>query len=127
MGAMDVLQRYAAAWRAGDIDALFAAYADDAVFHYFGTSDLAGTHVGREAVLTALITASSRAPRELLAIVDVLAGEHLGAIVARERLTRDDESADVERVFLYRTAGDRIAECWLHEQDQALIDRFWRA
>jgi hypothetical protein len=124
---MDVLRRYADSWLAGDVDALFAAYADDAVFHYFGTSDLAGTHVGKDAVLAALITASSRAPRQLLEIVDVLAGEHRGAIVARERLTRDGDAADVERVFLYRVEGDRIAECWLHEQDQALVDRFWRS
>ncbi len=48
MGTHSVLQAYADSWVAGDIDALFAAYAENAVFHYFGSSDLAGTHVGRE-------------------------------------------------------------------------------
>ena len=122
---MEVLRRYVDSWVAGDIDALFASYADDAVFHYFGTSDLAGDHHGKDAVLTALITASSRAARELVAIVDVLAGDERGAIVATERLSRDGASHVVDRVFLYRVEGERIAECWLYEQDQALIDRLW--
>jgi hypothetical protein len=125
METMAVLQRYAERWLAGDVDALFASYAEDAVFHYYGTSDLAGDHAGRDAVLTVLIAASSRAARELLEIVDVLAGANRGAIVARERLTRDGESHDVTRVFLYRVEGDRIAECWLYDEDQALIDRLW--
>lgn len=127
MGTMDVLRRYAERWQAGDIDALFATYADDAVFHYAGTTDIAGTKTGKDAVLTALIEASSRATRELLEIVDVLAGDRLGAIVSRERLTRDGESHDLRRVFLYRVEADRIAECWLFDEDQALIDQLWAA
>ncbi len=124
---MSVLHRYAERWKAGDLEALFAFYADDVIFHYFGSSDLSGDHVGKDAALTALVTASGRAPRELVGIIDVLDGDQRGAIVARERLTRDGESAVVDRVLLYRLADDRIAECWLYDQDQALIDRFWRA
>lgn len=125
VGTLEVLRRYAESWTAGDIDALFASYADDAVFHYFGTSDLAGVHRGKSSVLTALIAASSRASRELVEIVDVLAGDERGAIVARERLTRGEESVEIERVFLYRVEGAQIAECWLYDQDQRLVDRLW--
>ena len=124
MGTHAVLRRYADAWLAGDIDALFAAYADDAVFHYFGETDLAGDHVGKDACLAAMITVSSRAPRDQLEVVDVLAGDVLGAIVVRERLAGTHV---VERAFLYRVEGDRIAECWLYDQDQRLIDRLWSA
>jgi hypothetical protein len=26
----------------------------------------------------------------------------------------------------YRVAGGKIAECWVYDEDQALIDRLWR-
>ena len=124
MGTQDTLRAYADAWLAGDVDSVFAAYADDAVFHYFGTSDLAGTHVGKDACITAMVAASTRAQRELLEVVDVLAGDVLGAIVVRERLAGEHE---LERTFLYRVVDDRIAECWVYDQDQRLIDSLWSA
>lgn len=120
-----VLQAYADGWVAGSAT-LFDAYAGDCTFHYFGTTDLAGTHEGKDACLTAMLRASARAARSELEIVDVLAGAATGAIVVRERLTRDDESHVVQRTLRYRVAGGRIVECWLLDEDQALVDRLWR-
>ena len=119
------LNDYAAAWRAGDLTRMFDAYDDDVVFHYSGETDLAGDHVGKDAAVQAMIAASTRATRTLVDIVDVLVGERLGAIVAIERFERDGESADVQRVLLYRVDGGRIVECWLYDSDQRQIDRFW--
>jgi hypothetical protein len=120
------LRRYAERWLAGDIDALLGTYADDVVFHYFGTTDLAGAHVGRDAAVERMVVASTRAPRQLVEIVDVLVGEVLGTIVAVERLERDGEVATVRRVLVYRVEAGKIVECWVLDEDQALIDRFWR-
>ncbi|MDP1820621.1 MAG: nuclear transport factor 2 family protein [Acidimicrobiales bacterium] len=122
-----LLEGYAEAWKVGDLEVLLGAYADDVVFHYFGGTDLAGAHVGKEAAVQAMVTVSTRAARELLEVVDVLAGDRLGTLVVRERLVRDGEQADVQRVFLYRVDGKRIVECWVLDEDQALIDRFWRS
>jgi hypothetical protein len=116
------LRRYADSWLAGDL----GAYADDVVFHYFGTTDVAGDHVGKEAAVERMVVASTRAPRELVEVVDVLAGDRLGAIVAVERLARDGEDATVRRVLVYRVELGKIAECWVLDEDQAQIDRFWR-
>jgi hypothetical protein len=121
-----VLEAYVRAWRSGDLDGLLGAYADDVVFHYFGTTDLAGAHVGKAAAVEAMVTVSTRAQRELLEVVDVLVGDELGALVVRERLVRGEDEADVRRVLVYRVEGEQIVECWLHDEDQALIDRFWR-
>lgn len=128
MGAAEtlaVLRRYADGWAAGEPD-LFDNYADDATFHYFGATDLAGSHRGEDACLTALITASARAPRTLLEVVDVLAGERSGALVVRELLRRDGEEHELVRTLRFRVADDRIVECWLLDEDQALVDRLWR-
>ena len=99
---------------------LFDHYADDCTFHYSGTTDLAGTHVGKEACLTAMITARTRAPRELLEIVDVLAGDVVRraggarAAGARRRVPRGRRAC-----CAFRVADGHIAECWLLDEDQA--------
>jgi ketosteroid isomerase-like protein len=119
------LTQYAEAWQDGDLTRMFDAYADDVVFHYFGETDLAGDHVGKDAAVEKMIAASTRATRTLVEIIDVLAGDSLGAIVAIERFERDGKSEEVQRVLLYRVDGERIVECWLYDADQPLIDTFW--
>jgi hypothetical protein len=70
-----------------------------------------------------------RASRELVEVLDVLAGDALGSVVAVERFARLDagiDAVDVRRVFLYRVAADgRIVEVWMLDEDQALMDRLW--
>jgi len=121
-----VLRAYAASWVAGDLQAVLDAYSDDAVFHYFGTTDLAGTHVGKDACVAAMVAVSSRAERRILEVVDILAGEHLGSIVVREELTRDGEAHELRRVLGYRVEAGKIAECWVLDEDQRLVDHLWR-
>ena len=123
------LVAYADAWRAGDIERILAFYADDVVFHYFGSSEIAGTHVGKEASVAAMARTASRPSRKLVAVTDVLAGEALGSIVAIEEFARPDigiPPLQVRRVFVYRVgAGGQIVECWVLDEDQALMDRLW--
>jgi len=124
---MAALQRYAQAWREGDLQALLDAYADDAVFHYFGATDVAGDHVGKEAAVAAMVQTATRAQRELVEIVDVLAGERLGTIVVVERFTREGVGSDeVRRTAVYRIDDDGlIGECWILDEDQRLMDRYF--
>lgn len=118
-----VLQAYAAAWLASDLDAVLAAYHDDIELHYLGDSPLAGTHVGREAALAALGQASVRSERTLIAVEDVLVGDSLGALVAIEDL--GDPPRRVRRVLLYRVLESRLRECWLFDEDQRFVDGLW--
>jgi ketosteroid isomerase-like protein len=123
----EVLHRYAEAWKAGDLVRILDAYADDVVFHYFGTHAHAGRHVGKDAAVAAMAAVSSKATRTLLEIEDVLVGDgDRGAILATERLERDGDAVEVHRALHYRVAGGRIVECWLYDQDQQLIDRMLR-
>ena len=119
-----VLHGYAEAWKAGDIVRILDAYADDVVFHYFGTHENAGSHVGKDAAVAAMGAVSAKARRTLLEIEDVLVGDtDRGAILAVERLERDGDAVEIRRALHYRVAGGRIVECWLYDQDQRLIDR----
>lgn len=120
------LRSYAASWLGGDFDAVLGAYADDVVFHYFGQTDLAGAHVGKSTAVDAMAAVSARAPRRILEIIDILAGDHFGAIIAVEELSRDGEVTTARRVFVYRVDAGQIMECWVLDEDQSEIDRFWR-
>lgn len=121
-----VLRRYADAWQAGDLDALIGCYADDFTLHYAGANRFAGTHVGRDAALGVMAEVSTIAPRTLRSVDDVLSGGGGGALVVTEELTRDGETAVLSRVLRYRVADGLLRECWLHDEDQALIDHLWR-
>lgn len=100
-----VLKAYAAAWMAGDLEAVLAAYHDDIQLHYMGQSTLAGTHAGRDAAFAALGQASLRTARRLIGVEDVLVGESLGALLAVE--------------------DNKLRECLLYDEDQRFIDGLW--
>lgn len=118
-----VLEAYAAAWKSGDLAAIAARYHDDFTLHYGGGNALSGVHVGKVAALRVLADFSRRTERRLVEIVDVMAGPHRGAIVARERLGHGDTAVEVERLLVYIVAEGLLRECWVYDGDQALIDR----
>lgn len=116
--------RYADAWRAGDLAALIASYHDDFTLHYSGTSSLAGNHVGKAAALKALAEVTRRTNRKLLAIVDVMAGPHRATVIAHERFEKNGHTAELDRVLVYRIDDGKLAECWVYDADQTLVDEF---
>lgn len=118
---LDAVQRYARAWAAGDMAAIVACYADDVVLHWGGANALSGDHVGKPAALTALAAFSQRTKRRLVRVVDVMAGAERGVVIALEAL--GEPSVEVERMLVYRVADGLLAECWVLDRDQALIDR----
>jgi hypothetical protein len=120
-----IVRRYARAWSDGDLATVLDLYADDVVFHYFGESPLAGAHVGRAAAVEAITAATVRTDRRLLEVVDVLGGDSLAALIVTEAL--GPEQAPTRRVLVYRCADDRLAECWLLDEDQRAIDALWSA
>jgi hypothetical protein len=82
---------------------------------------------GKASALAALGEATRRSGRQLVEIVDVLAGRELGAIVAIERVGTSGETTDIRRVLLYRVLDGQLVECWLYDEDQRLVDRLWSA
>ena len=118
------VSRYASAWLTGDRAALIACYHEDFTLHYFGQNPLAGEHSGKVASLTILAEVTRRTNRKLLGIIDILAGPERGALLVRERFERDGESAELERLLVYAVRDGLLSECWVYDQDQALVDAF---
>jgi uncharacterized protein len=119
------VKRYADAWIANDLKLLVESYHDEVVFHYFGRSPLAGTHVGKPACMAILKRVKEKTNRKLIAVRDVLAGEHFGLIVAIERFEKQGVSVDIERLLKYRVRDDQLVECWIYDEDQRLVDEHW--
>jgi len=115
---------YAAAWMAGDRQAMLASYHDDFTLHYFGRNPLAGIHRGKPAALAILAEVTRRSKRKLSGIVDVMAGPERGALLVREMFQRDGKTAEVERLLVYSVRDELLWQCWVYDQDQALVDAF---
>ena len=115
---------YAAAWLAGDRQAMLASYHDDFTLHYFGRNPLAGIHRGKPAALAILAEVTRRSNRKLSGIIDVMAGPERGALLVREIFQRDGKTAEVERLLVYSVRDELLWQCWVYDQDQALVDTF---
>ena len=115
---------YAAAWLAGDRETMLASYHDDFTLHYFGRNPLAGIHRGKPAALAILAEVTRRSKRKLSGIVDVMAGPERGALLVREMFQRDGKTAEVERLLVYSVRDELLWQCWVYDQDQALVDAF---
>lgn len=123
---LQAISRYASAWLAGDRATLAACYHEDFTLHYFGRNPLAGDHRGKAASLTILAEVTRRTHRRLLGIVDIMAGPARGALLVRERFERDGRTAELERLLVYAVRNGLLDECWVYDQDQALVDTFLR-
>ncbi len=123
--ARAVAERYAKAWREDDLEGILGCYSDEFTLHYFGDNPFTGTHFGKDAALTVLLEVGARAPRKLVSVDEILAAPGAAVIVAREVISVEEATTEIRRVLRYRVEGDQFSECWLYEEDQALIDRAW--
>lgn len=115
-------RRYVDAWLAGDFPAMMATYADGFVLHWFGANPYAKTMQGKAEAIGALMEFTRRTDRKLVGVIDVMAGPERATVIVRESLTIDGVTREVERVLVYRVADGLLAECWVYDQDQRLID-----
>lgn len=122
----EVMLRYAEAMRTGDGQTIRDSYAEDVVLHYAGANPLSGAHRGWPAMLAAMRELGRRSGRQMLEVVEVMLGETRACFILRERFNRDGETHEVLRTAVYRVAGGRIVECWVFDEDQALMDRLVR-
>lgn len=115
-----------AAFEVGDLATITGALAEDVRWHTPGSSLLAGSPAGRDAVLVQLGRG-----RELsggtyrIEVLDVLAGDHHAAVVYRGTGEREGRVLDLEHVALYRIADGVVTEVFIEPLDQPAFDAFW--
>lgn len=70
-----------------------------------------------------LLTVQEKTQRVPIEIIDVIESPDHAAAWVRERWVVDGETVELMRLLMYRVADDKLAECWLFDHDQALVDR----
>ena len=110
----------------GDVPGAMAFYTDDVVFHYPGANPLSGEYRGKVRVLALLgrvmeITHGRFHP----VIHDILASDDHVAALVTVHAERDDRNVEWNSIDLFHVRDGKLSEHWVHEVDQAAVDRFF--
>ena len=113
------------AFNAGDMEALTDLFAEDVVWHFPGTSKLAGQHVGRDATFAMLGAYGAASGGTLRAnCIDVMASDDHVAGWARDTATNGDRTLDISSVVIFTMGDGKVTEAHHHVDDQDALDAF---
>jgi len=126
MRAIDVVQAYCDAWMAGDVATVASMYHEDLTLEWFGEHRLAGTHVGLQRSIEALLelqAATNRTPTE---IVEILDGPSSVVAIVNERWTsaNGDHVFEHVRALEFTVHENKLHTCRIFETAQARIDEW---
>ncbi len=121
------LRKFLVAHAAGDVEAIRAALAADAVWHVGGTHRFSGDLRGRDDIC-AYFGEVGRATDGSMQLepLELMANDQRGAAFLRVVADRDTRHLDVvmAEAFEFDTNG-HITQFWAHATDQDAIDAFW--
>lgn len=125
--AVEVVKAYCDAWLAGDTTAVLALYHNDLTLEWPGRHRFAGTHVGQDASIGALLGLQAATNRLPVKVVDVMAGQHGIAVKVIERWSRlgadgQPEVLEHARVLEYTVEAAQLRTCRVYESAQRDID-----
>ena len=113
------------AFNRGDVATLVDLFAEDVVWHFPGSSQLAGEHVGRDATLAVLGAYGEASGGTLKAnLVDVMASDRHVTGVANDTASSGDKRLDVRSTVLFAMRDGRVAEAWHYVDDLDALDTF---
>jgi ketosteroid isomerase-like protein len=121
----DRIRQGYAAFNRGDVDALVDLFAEDLVWHFPGTSKLAGDHVGRDACLAMLGEYSAASGGTLRAdLVDVMASDEHVTGWARDTAEAGGRTLDTDSVVVFTMRDGKVTEARHLVGDPASLDAF---
>ena len=113
------------AFNQGDIPVLVDLFDEGIVWHFPGTSSLAGDHVGRDATLGVLGAYGAAAGGTLkAAVVDLMASDDHVAGVANDTAAHGGRTLDVRSTVIFAMQGGKVTEAWHYIDDLAAFDAF---
>ena len=124
---LDMLRRYVEATNAGDAQAALAFFAPDMVMHMGGRGRHAGTYHGPEGYLDyyTRVHQDTAGAVEILELHDILASDHHGVLLVKERFSRNGRSVESNRVVVYEIRGGLIVEIWAYDSDPYAYDELF--
>jgi ketosteroid isomerase-like protein len=128
MGAAQNADRIRAGYKAfntGDVPGLIDLFAEDIVWHFPGTSKLAGDHVGRDAVLAALGAYGEASNGTLQANpVDVMASDDHVTGWGNDTAAANGRTLDINSVVIFTMKDGKVTEALHIVDDVAALDAF---
>jgi uncharacterized protein len=128
MSATDNANRVRAGYDAfnqADIPALIDLFDDNIVWHFPGSSKLAGDHKGRDATLGVLGAYGEAAGGTLKAnVIDVMASEDHVTGVANDTASHNGKRLDVRSTVVFSMRDGKVTEAWHYIDDLASLDAF---
>ncbi len=110
----------------GDLAALSGSWAEDIRWHVPGTTDLAGTYEGHEAVLGFLGAAMDRTEGSLrVEPVALFADDTHGVALVHATARRGDRHLDTMNAHICRFREGRVVEFWDAPTEPQATDAFW--
>jgi uncharacterized protein len=107
----------------GDVNSGFAEFADDIVWHVPGTNRFSGRFDGKAAVADRFRRMAESGIATRIEIHDVVANdEHVVALLHVHVETPDGRRYDQPQVNVMHLREGKIAELWIMNQDQAVLD-----
>ena len=113
------------AFNKGDIDALVDLFDEDIVWHFPGTSKLAGDHIGRDATLAAIGGYGAASGGTLQAnVVDIMASDDHVTGWANDTAANATGTLDINSVVIFTMRDGKVTEALHIVDDQAALDAF---
>ena len=113
------------AFNRADVAALVDLFAEDVVWHFPGTSKLAGEHVGRDATLGVLGAYGAASGGTLQAnLIDIMASDKHVTGVANDTATADGRTLDVRSTVIFAMSDGKVREAWQYFDDLDALDAF---
>ena len=122
-----VVIAHLAALARGDVAVAMESYTEGGVLHYPGRNKLTGHHKGKPAVTSFLGKAMELTNGTFHPDVrDILSNDQLVVLLVGCRAQRDGKSFEWSAVDVYAVQNGKIAEHWVYESDQHIVDEVFR-
>jgi uncharacterized protein len=101
-----------AAFKSGDVDALFAVMADDVVWHVPGNNALAGTYRGRDEILRNFGMLQAAVDAYWAHPLDYFGSDDHAVLIAEVRARKGDRTLETKEAMTWHVENGKLKECW---------------
>jgi ketosteroid isomerase-like protein len=113
------------AFAAGDMATMAQIMADDARWHFPGTSPASGDFEGTEAIFASFARLGQEADSLQQEIHAILADDEHAVALVKTTAVRGDKTLQYDMVFVFHVAGGKMTEAWVTPVDRPAVDAFW--
>ena len=123
----EIVREYFNAVANGDLAKLPDLLSETLIWHQPGSSDLSGTHKGRDVVfgLIGKFMERSQGTFKIDSIGNILANGDFVAVTLQFSGKTDSRAMSMAGIDVLRIENGKIQEVWLFSDDQAAEDAFW--